>query len=268
VPRPFSGLVFDRNDPEVLIVGGHAQRLTASLFAVQVARDARGHVIGFAPARRIAAVPFADGGLAHGPQGALLYTRYPNAELGQLRPGDSTPDRVVKLPGKSCGGFAIVPAGLPGAGRAKLLAWPGGEWSDAELTADAQGVGLGAPQQIATLSGGPDGFVYVAAGTPCFLRPGVLVAEWSSHTIAAYDVDGNGDPIVETRPRRRHRVPGRARPRGRPRVGRRARVDVARRRHRDARRTAASRPLTERRRCRGWQGRKKRAVDAQMPRLG
>jgi serine/threonine-protein kinase len=199
VPRPFSGLVFDRNDSEVLIVGGHAQRLTASLFAVQVARDARGHVIGFAPARRIAAVPFADGGLAHGPQGALLYTRYPNAELGQLRPGDSTPDRVVKVPGKSCGGFAIVPAGLPGAGRAKLLAWPGGEWLDAELTADAQGVGLGALQQIATLGGGADGFVYVAAGTPCFLRPGVLVAEWSSHTIAAYDVDGNGDPIVETR---------------------------------------------------------------------
>jgi hypothetical protein len=199
VLKPYGGLLLDGSDPDVLVVAGHAQRLTAALCQVSLTRDARGHVDGFrGTARHLAAAPFADGGIARGPKDVLFYTRYPNSEVGQLRAGSRMPDRVDKLDGPTSGGFAIVPPGLPGAGRSKRLAWPGGEWFDAELAPESLGFALTAQEQVATLAGGPDGFAYVPAGA-CFEQPALLVAEWSQHSIAAYEIDENGDPVPSTR---------------------------------------------------------------------
>ena len=47
--------------------------------------------------------------------------------------------------------------------------------------------------------GGPEGFVYVPSGSPQFTGPSLLVSEYGVDEIAAYQVDGNGDPVVATR---------------------------------------------------------------------
>ena len=49
------------------------------------------------------------------------------------------------------------------------------------------------------LFGGPEGFVYVPSGSPQFSGPSLLVSEYGVDEIAAYQVDGNGDPVVATR---------------------------------------------------------------------
>jgi hypothetical protein len=201
VLRPYGGILFDPEDPDLLVVAAHAQSMTASLCAAQLERDASGHVAGFRASRRLAAAPFADGGVARGPKGTLLYTRYPNAEIGELRAGGRGPERIEKLAGAgaSAGGFAIVPAGLPGAGRAKFLCWPGGQWHDAELAPGPGGFALERQRQVTTLPGGPDGFAFVAAGSPCFERPAVLVAEWSAQCVVAYELDPEGNPVRASR---------------------------------------------------------------------
>jgi hypothetical protein len=51
----------------------------------------------------------------------------------------------------------------------------------------------------AVLSGGPEGIVYVPSGSPRFDRPSLLVSEYSAGNVAAYEVDGNGDPVVASR---------------------------------------------------------------------
>ncbi|HEX5054151.1 MAG TPA: protein kinase [Planctomycetota bacterium] len=195
---PYGGLVFDRADPDLLLVGGHAQRRTGGLYAVAVARDAGGHIERFAGhARHVAAAPFIDGGLAYGPNGAIFYTRYATGEIGQIR-AQRLEHRVDKLLGPSAGGLQAVAEGLPGAGRVKILAWPGGEWFDAAFAKQPEGPSIVDRRLVTSLPGGPDGFVHVPAGGP-FDRPSVLVAEWSRDSVAAYDADDNGDPLPETR---------------------------------------------------------------------
>jgi eukaryotic-like serine/threonine-protein kinase len=200
VLAPFGGMLLEANDPDVLLVSGHAQRRTASVFAVGLQRDAAGHVEGFrGAARRLAAAPFADGGLVRGPRGVLVYTRYPNAEIGVIRPGAPGPELVTRLAAPTAGGFGFVPAAMPGGGRAKLLAWPGGRWFDTELAIGADRVDLATPRQVVELPGGPDGFVFVPGGQAPFAAPSVVVAEWSAHAIAVYELDANGDPVPATR---------------------------------------------------------------------
>jgi tetratricopeptide (TPR) repeat protein len=200
VLMPYGGMVFDRTDADVLILGGHAQRATGSLYSVALSRDGDGRVCGFrARARRFAKASFVDGGLVFGPDDLLLFTRWPTSEIGQLRRDSREPDRVQTLPVPSAGGLGIVPAGFPGAGRVKVLAWPGGEWFDARLDLLEDSVSIQAPAQSAALAGGPDGFAWLQPRPPHFARPAILVAEWSRHALATYDLDDRGDPIVATR---------------------------------------------------------------------
>lgn len=49
------------------------------------------------------------------------------------------------------------------------------------------------------IGGGPEGAVYVPTGSPLFDTPTVLVSEYGSDRISAYEVDANGDPVVGTR---------------------------------------------------------------------
>ena len=50
-----------------------------------------------------------------------------------------------------------------------------------------------------TLPGGPEGFVYVAAGSPLFTVNSMLVSEWSANGIATYEIDDAGNPRVASR---------------------------------------------------------------------
>ena len=56
--------------------------------------------------------------------------------------------------------------------------------------------------------------MYVAPGSPQFSGPSLLVSEYGADNVAAYDVDGDGDPIVATQTGLHHRD---SQPRGRVR---------------------------------------------------
>ena len=43
---------------------------------------------------------------------------------------------------------------------------------------------------------GPEGFIYVNAGSPRFTGASLLVSEYSAGRVSAFEVDGDGDPRV------------------------------------------------------------------------
>jgi hypothetical protein len=200
----YGALVFDRNDPNTLLVSRwNGPAATQNLYAARVVRDAQGHVTGFSGTATTVAqqLPGIDGGLCYHPSGVLFYTRYITNEVGQLRPGSTTPDRIDPLiTPTTVGGLGIVPAGLPGAGRLKTLRWPSGAWTDSTLSPDGSGsFNIVNETQTVTLTGGPDGFVYLPRYAPLFSGADVLVAEYSAGRIVSYQVDAIGDPIPATR---------------------------------------------------------------------
>ena len=205
LPSNWGGIVFDRNDPNVLLCTRWDTVGIQNLHAVRVVRDAQGHITGFSGTATPtgAQLDYIDGGLDyHEPTGVMFYARYTPAQgIGQLKPGSTLPDRIDGvLPINYLGGLKIVPDGLPGAGQLKTLRWPGGQWTSATLSPDANGTfDILGETQTATLIGGPDGFCYVPPMAPLFTGADVLVAEFNTGKIAAYQIDGNGDPIPSTR---------------------------------------------------------------------
>jgi len=207
LPSTWGAMVFDREDPNILLCTRWNTVGVQNLFAIGVVRDAQGHVTGFSgTVTPRAQADYIDGGLAYHPSGVLFYTRYPSLivggnGVGQFKPGSTVPDRVdAILAPNYVGGLAIVPAGLPGAGRLKTLRWPGGQWSDAQLTPDANGTfDIVGEALTATLTGGPDGIAYVPHAAPLFTGADVLVAEYNGGNLVTYAVDVQGDPIVATR---------------------------------------------------------------------
>ena len=71
------------------------------------------------------------------------------------------------------------------------------------MTADGAGPTTGQLRENtdSRIDGGPEGFVYVTSGSPQFSGPSLLVSEYGVDEVAAYQVDGNGDPVVSTRRR-------------------------------------------------------------------
>jgi hypothetical protein len=68
------------------------------------------------------------------------------------------------------------------------------------MAPDAQGTyDVRAAKMELTLPGGPEGFVYVAAGSPHFANNSLLVSEWSANKISTYEIDDKANPILATR---------------------------------------------------------------------
>jgi hypothetical protein len=199
------GLVFSAEDPDVLLIGGAANAPQAAIYAVPVTRDGTGRVTGFAgPAMFYASAPNIDGGLTYAPGDVLLFSRYSMNNVGQLLPGSTTPDRDIPLSPLgftgSVGALAVVPAGFPGAGRLKVFPFNSSVWHDAAITPDGNGTfDISAPTNSIPLLGGPEGIVYVEAGSPQFSTDSVLISEYSAQSVSAYRIDANGDPVPGTR---------------------------------------------------------------------
>src|SRR5262249_36973199 len=178
------------------------------------------HITGFTGSATVFAdAAFNDGGVVYGPGGGLFLARWPVNELGQTKPGRTITDKIIDFcafgtfanncpmsdpsaNSESLAALNFVPAGLPGAGRLKLVTWEDGQWFDATLTPDGTGTfDLTGVTNVpaSNLPGGPEGFIYVPAGSPLFPNPTLLVSEFSTDKVAAYDIDANGDPIVATR---------------------------------------------------------------------
>jgi hypothetical protein len=209
VPANYGGLVLKAGDPDTLLLGGEANGTNAKIYAVDLVRDGDKHITGFSGT----ATSFADadspaggidGGLIYAPNGTLLYTSYPDNHIGQIKPGSTGPDKLLSMSSlginASVGSIVIVPEGLGGAGRLKILSYNSGDWYDAELVPDANGTYdiTGITQKV-NVGGGPEGVVYVPEGSPLFTNPSVLVAEYSLGRISSYEVDANGDAMLATR---------------------------------------------------------------------
>jgi len=208
VPANYGGLTLKQDDNGTLLLGGEANTPAAKIYSVPVQRDATGHLTGFGGTATFFAAARGtmggiDGGLAYAPNGVLLYTVFPDNQIGQIKSGSTGPNKLVSLTaakGRYLGGLTIVPAGLPGAGRLKLTWAFGNRWTDAVITPDANGTYNIAPSSVnITISGTPEGIVYVPPGSALFPAPTVLIAEFGTGEIAAYQVNANGDPIASTR---------------------------------------------------------------------
>ena len=207
VPARLGGLTLKAGTTDRLLIGGLANESSGALYEVGLVRDAAGHITGFSDTTvRFADAANNDGGVVYGPGGVLFLARWPNNELGQTKPGSTITDKVIPLGAlgvtASPGAILFTPPGQPGAGSFKLAGYSGGQWYDADVVPDGAGtfdvVNLQAVPG-AVLPGGPEGIVYVPSGSPRFDRPSLLVSEYSAGSVAAYAVDGNGDPIVASR---------------------------------------------------------------------
>jgi hypothetical protein len=213
LPNNYGGLTFLDND--TLLIGGAANTAGGNLRTIDVVRGAGNHVTGFTGT----ATPFGtvgtfnDGGVVFGPGGVLFTSRWPVNALGQTKPGSTVEDKVIDLAALGVAGshaaLNFVPTGFSGADQMKLVSWSGGQFYTATYVAD----GLGtysitsivqedvnpALAGIQNIGGGPEGFVYIGAGNAGFGVDGMLISEYSAGTVGAYDVDANGNPLVNTR---------------------------------------------------------------------
>lgn len=205
VPGFYGGVTFKLGDPNTLLLGGAANGPAGAIYEIGVARDGFGHITGFSgTASLFATAPEIDGGLEYGPGGVLFYTGYAENLLGQIKPGSTTPDKVISLSPlgitASVGALAFVPASHPGAGLLKLVSYNSADWYTVGLTPDGFGT-----YDISTVAhevdlGGtdPEGISYVPLGSSLFTSPSVLVAKYVSGRVDSYEVDANGDPILST----------------------------------------------------------------------
>jgi hypothetical protein len=201
VPSRLGGLTFKAGTTDRLLIGGEANGANGALYEVGVVRDATGHITGFSgTAARYAAAAYNDGGLTYGPGNVLFLARWPSNELGQTKPGSAVTDKVIPL--ASLGVASSLVALRFVGDHLKLVSYPGGEWYDAGVAADGSGtynlVNV-TPVPGSTLTGGPAGFVQVSSGSRQFSGPSLLVTEYQADSVAAYAVDGNGNPIVSSR---------------------------------------------------------------------
>lgn len=208
VPFPYGGLTLKYDDPNLLIIGGDANSSPGALYAIRVVRGGGNHIVGYSgTASFFAEAAYNDGGVVYEPTShVLLLARWPVNELGQTRPGETITNRIIDLTPfgieSSHAALNFVPPGFGGAGRLKLSTWPGGQWNDVVIAPDGMGtfdVVSATEVPASRLPGGPEGFVFVAAGIPLFPTASLLVSEYSAGNVAAYELTADGDPDVSTR---------------------------------------------------------------------
>lgn len=206
LPANYGGLTFKAGDPNKILIGGAANASNGRIYEVGVARDAGNHVIGFntAPTAFGSVGEYNDGGVAYGPGNVLFTSQWPVNRLGQTKPGSIDEDKVINLStlgvANSHAALNFVPAGFSGAGRLKLVSWSGGQWYDANYAPDGSGTfNITSVTQTFTLSGGPEGFVYIDGLNPGFGIDSLLVSEYSAGTIGVYSINATGDPAGSRR---------------------------------------------------------------------
>jgi hypothetical protein len=194
------------DDPNTLLMGGHANTANGRIYQIGVTRDADSHITGFTGTATVYPTANAtigqnnDGGLVFGPENVLFVTRFPNNQLEQSKPGSPDPDKVTNLNligiPSSVGSIGFVPSGFPGAGSMKIVS-ASGEWYHCDFVPDGNGtfeVISAFPR--ATLADTPEGIVFVPPGSPVFPANSVLINDWSTGKIVTAPLDANGDPIV------------------------------------------------------------------------
>ncbi|MBX3382262.1 MAG: hypothetical protein KF864_02015 [Phycisphaeraceae bacterium] len=207
VPASYGGLFIRPSEPNTLYLAGSANTGNGALYAVPLSRDVDGRITGFAgPGTRVADAPNNDGGIVLDPGGLVSFARYPTNAYGQI---DLATGLVVNNIDLTAFGVAassssvnFIPANYPGAGGMRIASWSGGQYYEIDYSVGAGGIISihGATQVVgSTLPGGPEGFAYVPLGSAQFANPSMIVSEYSAGSVAVYEMDSNGNPIIASR---------------------------------------------------------------------
>lgn len=204
IEAKLGGCVIAHDDPNSLLIAGYAEESNGQLFRIGVERGNCGHIVGFiGEAKSVAQTPYIDANLLNLKSGLLFYSEWPKNRLSQLLPGGAAPARSTTLDdlgvANSIGGIGFVPPGYADAGGLRLLSFPGGEWSHLARAPDGELFKVFGPNKTATLPNGPGGFAYIPKGSPAFAVDHVIVSEWDNNTVGTYEINGEGDPLVDTR---------------------------------------------------------------------
>jgi len=205
LPDRYGGLTFRPKNHDVLLIGGVANEATGQIYAITVVRDANNHIIGFDGSAAVAVEgAFNDGGVTFGPEEVMFLARWPENEIAQIKKDSVVVDKLIDLAPlgvvSSPGGLQFVPSDHPRAGALKTASWPTGEWYELTYAPDGTGTfDITAAEQLATLPGGPEGFIYVPPNSPLFPTRSMIVSEYSANEVSTFEIDDNGDPIVATR---------------------------------------------------------------------
>lgn len=207
LPTSYGGVTILPGDPDTLYIGGGANSAAGGLYRVPLVRDGNGRITGFGgPATLAAAAPYIDGGIAPDPGGLISYGQWPQNAYAQIDLAAGTIVNEIDLDpfgvAYSSSSVAFIPSGFPGAGGMRIASWSGGEFYDVDFSVGIGGIiTIDAVTQVtaSTLPGGPEGWTYVAAGSAQFPAPSMLVSEYSAGTVAAYEMDADGNPVIATR---------------------------------------------------------------------
>ncbi|WP_413168020.1 calcium-binding protein [Capilliphycus salinus ALCB114379] len=223
IPSGYGGIAF--LDSDTLLVTGDPFTPEATIYEVDLLRDpVTNSITGYAgPATFFAEAPGIgilnsdpeadvgglDGGLVVAPNGTLLYSTWPDNSIGQILPGSTAPDEFIDLTAlgvdpPSTGGLTIVPEGISGEGRLKITSFETSNFYDALLIPNDDGtydITLEGSVDLTPADGtftGLEGIAYVDESYPNFTADSVLVVEYSTSSITAFEVDELGNPILET----------------------------------------------------------------------
>ena len=189
-----------------MIIGGAANGSTGKIYEIGVIRGAGGHITGFSGTATVYSDgAYNDGGVVFGPGGVLFLARWPVNETraDQARQHDhqgGESDTAWGWPRRPVASTSFPP-GFPGAGQFKVVSYDAFKWYTVTLAADGSGTyNLTSATEKVTLSGGPEGFIYVPAGSPLFPDyKNILLSEYKAGVVSTYTIDANGDPIANTR---------------------------------------------------------------------
>lgn len=210
VPRGYGGVLIRTNNPDLLLVAGDCEAATAKIYQIQVLRGADGHITNFvgtpivlanAPGGPTESGPpwtGLQGDWDFGPGDVLFYIS-PDNYLSQIKPGSTVPSKQTDLgvaTGLIAGTVVVVPPGLPGAGRLKLLTRHHQFWFDVPYSSDGAGTyNVGPPNATVEVAGTAFiGAAFVPAGAPKFANASVVVCDGDK--LRTYEVNGTGDPIA------------------------------------------------------------------------
>lgn len=210
VPGSFGGLTIKQGDNNTMLIGGAANTSAAKIYAEGLTRGTGNHITGFTGSSSFVSNANGiggggiDGGLSYGPGGILFYTSYADNSIGEIKPGSAAPDKQVALTplGIASSVGALQFDGDPlGAGDLKIVSYNSSDWYDATLQVDGSGTyNITNVTHILNLGGGgPEGVLYVPAGSALFPVASILVTDYVLGEIFSYQVDANGDPILATK---------------------------------------------------------------------
>lgn len=204
LPTSFGGLFILPGEPNTLYIGGEADTSDGDLYRIDLVRDSAGLITGFSgSATQVAPAPFIDGGIGPDPGGLISFVQYDANAYAQID-GTGTIVNTIDLAPlgivSASTTLGFIPAGFPGAGGMRIASWSGGEYYAVDYSVGAGGIiSISSATQVSTLPGGPTGLAYVPQGSARFPNPSFLVSEYSDDSVAAYEMNAQGDPVLASR---------------------------------------------------------------------